>query len=260
MNRHAVAAADVGAVVAVANRTKDITLVDLKSGSTSHILRGHSAEVLSCSWAHHKPNVLATGAADSKVILWDVRQARSYIDYLDYNNVRYKSGKDLQLAGSSHQGSVQGVTFTPCGRFILSLGSDRRLRKWDTMSLKNLKTKFPDLKSKISSSGRSNSMDLACTVGADREVLFVPELNKTLMLDIASGSRVGELVGHHSRVLAVCCNSAALCAFTGGQDRFILQWDARPPIPRGEDTDGGKTGTINQYTVDTWSSSEEENS
>ncbi len=39
----------------------------------SHILRGHTGEILSCAWAKHSPTVLATGAADSKIILWDVR-------------------------------------------------------------------------------------------------------------------------------------------------------------------------------------------
>ena len=34
VNRHAVASADIGAIVAVANKTNHITLVDLKSGST----------------------------------------------------------------------------------------------------------------------------------------------------------------------------------------------------------------------------------
>jgi hypothetical protein len=47
---------------------------------------------------------------------------------------RYKSRKDMSLAGSSHQGSVQGLTFTSCGRFLLSLGSDRRVRKVTVVS------------------------------------------------------------------------------------------------------------------------------
>ena len=46
---------------------------------SSHILRGHGGEVLSCAWARHQPSVLATGAADSKIILWDVRQVKGII-------------------------------------------------------------------------------------------------------------------------------------------------------------------------------------
>ena len=46
-----------------------------------------------------------------------------------YLYLRYKSRKDIQLAGSSHQGAVQGLVFTACGRYLLSLGADRRIRK-----------------------------------------------------------------------------------------------------------------------------------
>lgn len=39
----------------------------------SHTLRGHEGEVLTCTWSKLNPRVLATGAADNKIILWDVR-------------------------------------------------------------------------------------------------------------------------------------------------------------------------------------------
>ncbi len=45
----------------------------------SHILRGHKGEVLTCAWARHQTALLATGAADSKVILWDVRSAHTVV-------------------------------------------------------------------------------------------------------------------------------------------------------------------------------------
>lgn len=76
---------------------------------------------------------------------------------------------------------------------------------------------------------------------------------------------MNDLVGHHSRVSALCCHSAGLSLYSGGQDRFILQWDARPPVSslkedeeEGDDDKGKKSGTINPYTVDRWSSSEDE--
>ena len=39
----------------------------------SHTLRGHEGEVLTCTWSKLNPRVLATGAADNKIIFWDVR-------------------------------------------------------------------------------------------------------------------------------------------------------------------------------------------
>jgi hypothetical protein len=56
------------------------------------------------------------------------------------------------------------------------------------VTLKNLKAKFPDLKRKMNPTARNSSVDLECTRGADTDLLFVPELNKILMLDINTGS------------------------------------------------------------------------
>jgi hypothetical protein len=60
------------------------------------------------------------------------------------------------------------------------------------MTLKNLKAKFPDLKLRSLSSGKTSSsssqaVDMTCTEGATSDLLCVPEHNKILMLDIISG-------------------------------------------------------------------------
>ncbi len=70
----------------------------------------------------------------------------------------------------------------------ISLLSSSFLSQWDTVTLKNLKAKFPDLKRKMNPTARNSSVDLECTRGADTDMLFVPELNKILMLDINTGS------------------------------------------------------------------------
>ncbi len=62
-------------------------------------------------------------------MLWDVRQSKSYLCTLDYNNVRYKRTKDLKLSGESHQGGIHGLEFSRCGRYLYSCGSDKRIRK-----------------------------------------------------------------------------------------------------------------------------------
>ena len=70
-------------------------------------------------------------------------------------------------------------------------------------------------------------------------------------------------MGHHSRVSALCCNSDDLCLYSGAQDRFVLQWDARTlPVREEEEEEATdkKRDMINPYTVDAWSSSDEENS
>ena len=49
---------------------------------------GHQADtaVLSLAWSLSQPSVLASGAADQRIVLWDVRQASSCLARLDCNN------------------------------------------------------------------------------------------------------------------------------------------------------------------------------
>ena len=49
---------------------------------------GHQADtaVLSLAWSLSQPNILASGAADQKIVLWDVRQASSCLATLDCDN------------------------------------------------------------------------------------------------------------------------------------------------------------------------------
>ena len=44
------------------------------------------------------------------------------------------------------QASVHGVVFSGCGRYLVSLGKDKRLRKWDILTGFNLKVKFPEVR------------------------------------------------------------------------------------------------------------------
>ena len=59
-------------------------LIDIRTGSNTHELRGHSEAVIAVKWADHDANTLASGGADGRVYLWDVRQAKSCLRYLDY--------------------------------------------------------------------------------------------------------------------------------------------------------------------------------
>ena len=70
-----------------------------------------------------------------QIMLWDVRQSKSYLCTLDYNNVRFKRSKDLKMSGESHQGGIHGLEFSSCGRYLYSCGGDRRIRKVGILTL-----------------------------------------------------------------------------------------------------------------------------
>ena len=58
---------------------------------------GHQADtaVLCLAWSLSQPTVLASGAADQKIVLWDVRQARSCLATLDCNNTNTRQAPTI---------------------------------------------------------------------------------------------------------------------------------------------------------------------
>ena len=66
------------------------------------------------------------GRGGGKIILWDVRQAKSKLQSLDYNNVKGRPRDPSRMANAAHQGRVLGIAFTGCGRYLVSVGKDHR--------------------------------------------------------------------------------------------------------------------------------------
>ena len=66
------------------------------------------------------------GRGGGKIILWDVRQAKSKLQSLDYNNVKGRPRDPSRMANAAHQGRVLGLAFTGCGRYLVSVGKDHR--------------------------------------------------------------------------------------------------------------------------------------
>merc|ERR1712098_280078 len=104
------------------------------------------------------------------------------------------------------------------------------------------------------------NVSILSSEGADRDVLFVPDGNNILSFDTFTGAHIDTLVGHCGSVYCAVGSWDSLALFSGGRDRFILQWNTQLHInaataAKVKDCD---TGEINPYTVDAWSSDEDE--
>ena len=95
-------------LVAAAKAGDHVQLLDLRTGSQSHVLRsGHTGYVSTVAWSRDNSSVLASGGSDGKVVLWDVRKSKSYIQYLDFNKVkarkRYQRSKPDRMRFQSQE-------------------------------------------------------------------------------------------------------------------------------------------------------------
>ena len=243
INRHAVQRGGSG-TVAVAGDRSLVQLVDLRSGSLAHVLRGHTGGgVTSLAWGHG--SLLASGGdTDRRVIIWDVRMARSFLRYMDSNYVSSRSSRHHKPAGWSHKGPVQGLAWTQDGRQLISLGQDRRLRRWDVTRGLNMKTRFPE----INSSDKLSTVDLEISSGGYGGLVFVPEQTGVAMLNLTSGRRVNTLSGHFSKIYCLKYNPQQLELYTSGKDRYVHVWS---PVEGGEDNSESR-----HLTCDTWSDSD----
>lgn len=80
----------------------EITLCDIHSGSSTHILRSHTLPVMSLTWSPLNDFTLASGSQDNRVLLWDIRKATGPLMSLDQHN----------------GGGGANTTGTPSGTFL----------------------------------------------------------------------------------------------------------------------------------------------
>lgn len=83
-----------------------VTLCDMVSGSTSHILRSHTKPVLALAWSPLSEHLLATAGKDCTIVLWDVRKAGGPLMALDQHN------------GSGSSNTATGGGKNVCGNVI----------------------------------------------------------------------------------------------------------------------------------------------
>ena len=149
------------------------------------------------------------------------------------------------MAGCSHHGAVLGVSWSHCGRYLLSVGGDNVIRRWDSTTGRNIRTNFP----RLASVGR-HPVDLTLTSGGDRDSLFVGEKATVRVFDMETGREGRSLTGHYSTVTSLVYGHHSLELYSGGRDKHILLWS---PSQHSETEDQAAA-----VTRDNWSSSEEE--
>ena len=126
---------------------------DLQGASTPQIMQeatdaafvklvGHKAEGFTLSWNKKREGLLASGADDGLVIIWDVEDKVAPTELAKHENIAANSigngvhgGRGVQPLSvlTGHEMEVQGVDFHPSHQHLLfSVSDDRCMRIWDT--------------------------------------------------------------------------------------------------------------------------------
>lgn len=226
-------------------------LIDLRTGSSTHELRGHSSSILTCAWSPIEEHLLATGGIDNKILLWDVRSGHSCLRILDQHNSNNKSA-------TAHCGYVNGLRFAENGLLLLSFGTDNRLRLWETFNGNNQMINYGKVKNDV-----KKHVEFATSCNSKPSLAFVPSEGNIYVLELFTGRLINVLHGHFNSVNCCFYREMYQELYSGGNDRNVLMWtadDAQREAFAENVKDESRMSKRNPLirTVDNWSSDENE--
>ena len=264
-------------LVALATTANHVQLADLRSGGRSHELRGHTASVLSVKWSPSQEFQLASGSMDNRLLMWDVRASRSCLFSMDQHNGRNHAGVDQT---SAHNGYVHGLSFTGDGLFLVSVGTDGRMRLWNADNGKIfdfnkhepfvtlfsffqggmkwwITEKFPwkarkeqDLTClairilKWFSYHRKETFSWVYPFGILYIIYFLTlrDNNGIQVYELTTGLKRATLLGHYNTVTCCVYNENFQTLYSGANDRNILVWAAERDTMTDEDSEPPTNG------------------
>ncbi|KAJ9156089.1 DNA excision repair protein ERCC-8 [Pleurostoma richardsiae] len=200
-------------LVACGTQHPAVRLVDLRSSAAvqSLVAPGQvgaaTGAVLSVAWSPRHEHILASGAVDGSVRIWDIRRASGLVGLLDqedslgivHRGADVDSGalreRGIRASAKAHSGPVNGLTWTDDGAYIVSAGHDRRIRVWDAATGANTLASFgPSIRNGQLASATMFTSPVGLTPPRG-ELLFWPNETEILVLDLHEGTVVTRLRG-----------------------------------------------------------------
>lgn len=151
-----------------------------------------------------------------------------------------------QDRATAHYGAVTGLKTTEDGMYLLSAGSDSRLRLWDIQSGCNTLVHYEIMRLQS-----SKAIQLAVT--QDSSIVFLPCMTSVKAFDVWSGKTNMTLQGHYEYVNCCWYSTHDQELYTGGNDRQILIWSPPKLISEQVDECDKRKGQPCAVDEDNWS-------
>ena len=120
---------------------------------------------------------------------------------------------------TAHNGAISGLCFTADGLHLITLGTDQRMRVWNTASGRNTLVNFGRISNK-----NKKGVQFAVSCDTNPDIVFVPSETNLEMFLMSTGEKIGTLRGHYNRINCCVFHPHTQEVFSGGNDRCILTW------------------------------------
>lgn len=200
-----------------------IRLIDPRSGSFSHVLKGHEGKVLSVKWSPENSNYLASAGSDGTVRVWDIRNARPLVESLDMMRTSESQSLDPLDFRRAHRAAVNGLSWTPCGDQLVSIGSDNKARVWN-LNVPGGINQGVNFGPQIQNRFLQNSDPLICMPF----VCFMTDSGTVLLCELETGKihrQLQPLLGYSSTRQA-CLARSCYDIYSGDGEGNITLWTA----------------------------------
>ncbi|KAL5713617.1 WD repeat-containing protein ATCSA-1 [Ranunculus cassubicifolius] len=215
-----------------------LTKPSLKGSASNSVPGSHSSHVAKAAKSIQKRSANGNGTKHSLTL----SRTKSNSMGQQRSHPGMMSNHDRATA---HYGAVTGLKVTEDGMYLLSAGSDSRLRLWDVESGRNTLVNYEATRLHT-----TKGIQLAVT--QDSSLVFVPCMTAVKAFDIWSGRTFLTFRGHYENVNSCCFGSQDQELYSGSNDRQILVWSPSKSVPPDLDEMGGEA-VMSNSDQDNWS-------
>ncbi|KAH7616951.1 putative Transducin beta-like protein 3 [Nannochloris sp. 'desiccata'] len=212
--------------IAVASNAEHIRVFDVASLSCQATLAGHTEAVLCLDTFRLKSGktLLASGSKDNTVRVW--------LPLENENSTTQSGGEKCLAVGTGHVGAVSAVAFARrSGNFIVTGGSDKLLKVWDTSSLSldgdgksGEKRKVASLQAVAAVAAHMKDINAVAVAPNDSVVASASQDRTVKIWQLPSLVPVLTLKGHKRGVWSVAFSPVDKAVATASGDKTIKVW------------------------------------